>query len=545
MEEEFDYIVVGAGSAGATLATRLSERPELRVLLLEAGRTDRHLWLRLPLGIGKILNDERFVWKYHTEPEPALDGRSLYWAHGRLLGGSSSVNGMLYVRGEPRRYDEWRDADCPGWGYQDLLPILKRLEDCPFGDPEYRGRGGPIPVIEMPTEDAISAGFFEACHEVGLNKNPDYNGAKLEGVARQQFNTRRGLRASSSTAYLRPARRRANLTVVTGAHVDRILSQGNRVTGVAVMINGEPRTIEARHEVILSTGTLHTPQLLELSGIGNGEILAQQGIAVVNHLPGVGENLSDHLQSRVSFEATEPCTVNDMLRSHWRLAREAMRFMFRRRGLFATPSFRTHAFATSDAARAYPDVRIQCGLMSGPGRYAHEGVDPYPGFHVGSYFIYPKSRGSVHISSPDARTMPRMRAGYLEDASDRAASLWGMRMNRRIAEAPALRRLVVREVRPGPDVANDEELLAFIKETGQTAWHPVGTCKMGMDATAVVDPRLRVHGISGLRVADASVMPFQISSNTNVPSIAIGEKAADLVLEDYSARRRGNLVPAV
>lgn len=530
MEEEFDYIVVGAGSAGATLATRLSERPNLRVLLLEAGGSDARLWVRVPLGVGKILNDERCVWKYSTAPEPTLGGRSLYWAHGRLLGGSSSVNGMLYVRGEPRRYDEWRDAGCRGWGYRDMLPTLKRLEDCPFGDPEYRGRGGPIPVTEMPVEDPITAGFIAACQEVGLPRNPDYNGARLDGVAPQQFNTRRGWRISSSTGYLRPVRRRINLTVVTGALVKRVIAEGNRATGVVATVNGQDRTFKARSETILSAGALHTPTLLEHSGIGDAAILSQVGIPVVKHLPGVGENLSDHLQSRVSFEATEPVTVNDMLRSHWRLAAEIAKFVLRGRGLFATPSFRTHAFASSDRAEGYPDVRIQCGLVSGPGRYAHEGLDPFPGFHIGSYFIYPKSRGSIHVADPDPRAMPIMRAAYLDDPWDRAVSLWALRMNRRIAQAPSLSRLIVREVRPGHDAVTDDELIAFIKETGQTAWHPVGTCKMGMDARAVVDPELRVHGIAGLRVADASVMPFQISSNTNIPTIAIGEKAAELIL---------------
>lgn len=532
IEGDFDYIIVGAGSAGSALAARLSERPDLRVLVLEAGGEDKRFWVRLPLGVGKILNDARYVWQYHTDPEPALGGRSLYWAHGRMLGGSSSVNGMLYVRGEAARFDAWRDADCPGWGYRDLLPIFKRIEDCPFGDPAYRGRDGPIPVKKMPAEDPISQGFIEACQESGLPMNPDYNAETLEGVANQQFNIKSGWRNSAATGYLHPARGRPNLTVVTNAQVERIVADGNRASGVALTLDGETRTVEARREVILSAGALHSPHLLELSGIGNGDLLASRGVAVVKHLPGVGENLSDHLQARISFEATEPVTINDMLRSRWILAKELAKFAIFRRGLFTTPSFRAHAFAASDLATGFPDTRIQCGLMSGPGRYAHEGMDDHPGFHIGSYFIYPHSRGHVHLKSPDPREAPAMLANYLDDERDQAASLWGMRMNRRIAASPALRSIIVREVRPGPDTDDDDTMLDFVRETGQTAWHFVGTCKMGTDALAVVDPQLRVHGIAGLRIADASVMPFQVSSNTNVPSIAIGEKAADIILED-------------
>ncbi len=527
---EFDYVIVGAGSAGAALAARLSEQQDLRILLLEAGEHDRHLWVRVPLGVGRILNDDRFVWDYHTEPEPHLNKRKLYWPHGRMLGGSSSVNGALFVRGEPSRFDSWRDTGCPGWGYQDLLPLFKRIEDCPFGDPDVRGRGGPIPVTRMPPEDPISKGFIGACQDVGLAYNDDYNTYNTEGVSRQQFNHHRGLRASTATGYLYPARRRANLKVCTGAQVDRLIFAGNRVSGVLATLNGTQQSFTANHETILAAGALHSPHLLELSGIGNGDLLRQHGINVVRHLPGVGENLCDHLQARTSFEATQPVTVNDMMRSKRRLLGEVMKFVFLRRGLLRTPSFRAHAFAASDYAGDYPDVRIQCGLVSGPGRYAHEGIDGFPGFHIGSYFIYPKSRGFVHLADRDPRANPHMQANYLDDELDRNVSLWMMRMHRRIAAAASLKSVVVREVRPGIEAASDAELLSFVKETGQTAWHFTGSCKMGRDANAVVDAELRVHGITGLRVADASVMPLPVSSNTNVPSMVIGEKAADLIL---------------
>ncbi len=526
----YDYIVVGAGSAGCALASRLSERPDLRVLLIEAGGRDRHPWIRIPLGIGKILSDERFVWKYETEGEPQLDDRKLYWPHGRLLGGSSSVNGMLFVRGEPGRYDEWSEAGCPGWSYAELLPLFKKIEDYREGDPAYRGAGGPVTVTRIDLDDPVSRAFVRACREAGLPANPDYNAAQSEGVANVQLNTRRGLRCSAARAYLHPALGRRNLEVRCNASVRRLIATGNRVSGVIVSSGAEERAVTARGEVILSAGALHSPQLLELSGIGNGEILRRSGIEVVRHLPGVGENLRDHLQSRITFECNAPVTANDILRSR-RHAIEAMaRYALTRRGLLATSSFRAHAFARSSPQAACSDVRVQCALVSGPSRYVNDGVDPFSGFHIGAYYTNPESRGHVHRRSPDPEEPPLMRGNYLDHPDDRAASASAMRIVRRIASQPALQSVIVREVRPGSGVSSDDELLELVRSTGQTCWHPVGTCRMGTGADAVVDAELRVHGMAGLRVADASVMPFHVSSNTNVPAMVIGEKAAELIL---------------
>ena len=529
MDETYDYIVVGAGSAGCAVANGLSERPDVRVLLIEAGGKPDSFWFKVPLGIGKLLVDQA-IWHYWSEPE--LGGRSIEWPHGRVLGGSSSVNGMLFVRGEPRRHDEWRDAGCPGWGYADVLPYFMRLEDCPFGDPAVRGRGGPTPVTEIDIDDPVSEAFMAACREIGMPVIPDYNGQVSEGVCRIQMNTRRGTRFSTVDAYIRAAHGRANLTVRSDTPVDQVTVSGNRATGIAFTADGRQRTAEARREVIVSAGTYHSPHLLELSGIGNGDILGKYGIPVVKHLPGVGENLRDHLHPRITFETNRAVTVNDMLRSRWRGGREMLRWLLFRRGLFITNSFKAMAYAHSDDAAPYPDIRVQCQLFSGSHRNLGKDLDPFSGFQLGSYFFYPASRGYVHLNSPDPRAMPALRANYLADKTDLTKTIQAVKLARHISRQAAFQPVIVRETRPGPDVDSDDAIRDYILETGQSSHHPIGTCRMGTDKDAVVDPQLRVHGVARLRVADASVMPFHTSSNTNVPSIMIGEKAADLILQD-------------
>ena len=536
--ESFDYVIVGGGSAGSAIAARLSESGRHRVMLLEAGTDDRWIWLKVPLGAGRVLLSERDLWRFFTEPEPHMAGRRMFWPRGRVLGGSSTINGMLWVRGEPAEYDQWRDAGCPGWGYEDVLPFLKRCERYATGDPARRGTEGPVNVVQF-EPDELGAAFHRTCQEADIPAIADYNGAHYEGVGILQTNTLRGLRHGGREAYLDPARGRETLAVCTGARAHRIKVENGRAVGVEYRQCGERRFARARQEVVVAAGAVQSPHLLELSGIGDRERLASFGIASVVHLPGVGENCRDHLHTRISYQCARPITLNDMLGSPLRQAWMGLRYLLWRDGPMAACTATVHALARSDPSLDRPDVKIQLHTLSAedPRDPRKLVLDKFPGFGIGCFALRPYSRGSVHLASADPEEPPAIIANYLADPRDRATSIAALRLVRRIAEQPALKALIVREVRPGPEAQSDEALLDHIARLGATSYHPVGTCRMGSDAMAVVDSELRVHGVTGLRVADASIMPTMVSSNTNAPSFMIGERCAEFILREVGSNR--------
>jgi choline dehydrogenase len=522
-----DYIVVGAGSAGCALAARLSEDPSVRVVLLEAGSKDRNPWLHVPIGYAKTMYHPTLSWNLMTEPEPELEGRQVPWPRGRTLGGSSAINGLLYVRGQHADYDHWRQLGCTGWSFEDVLPYFRRSEDQERGASALHGAGGPLAVSDIRDRNPLAVSFIDAAEELGFPRNDDFNGETQEGAGFYQTTSRKGWRCSSATAYLRPARNRANLTVVADAHSTGLLMEGRRAAGVKFQRHGAHLTIRAEREVILCSGAIASPHLLLLSGIGPAEHLRAVGVPVVHDLPAVGTNLQDHFQARLAYRVNKPVSMNTRTQSLWGQFLMGAEFALRRTGPLTVSAGTAGLFARVLPGSETPDVQYHFLPFSAD--KTMEKLHPFPGMTISACQLRPESRGTITLASADPRAKALIHANYLSTETDRRCMVEGIKLGRRLAKTRALGQWVEEELVPGEAAASDEEILTFIRRTGNTIYHPSGTCRMGGDPASVVDPELRVRGIEGLRVADASIMPTVVSGNTNAPAIMIGEKCADMV----------------
>jgi choline dehydrogenase len=527
---EFDYVIVGAGSAGCVLANRLSADGKNSVLLLEAGPKDSNIWIHVPLGYGRLFKDKDVNWMYQTEPEPGLDGRRVFQPRGKVLGGSSSINGLLYVRGQHEDYDRWRQHGNSGWGFDDVLPYFRKAEDQARGADEFHGAGGPLPVSDWRHRDPLSEAFVQAAAETGIPVNPDFNGASQEGAGFFQTTTRAGRRASTAVAYLRPAQRQGNLRVETAALAQRVLFEGQRAVAVEYKQAGSLRTARARKEILVSSGTYNSPQLLQLSGVGPAELLRKHGIDVVLDAPGVGHDLQDHMQVRMVMRCAKPITLNDVVNSPVRKILAGAQYAAFRRGPLTIAAGTSGAFFKTSPRLATPDIQVHFLPFSTD--KMGEKLHSFSGFTASICQLRPESRGSLRIASSDPAAPPEIRVNYLATEVDRTANVEGLKILRRILHAPALAPYVTEEADPGARVSSDEALLNYCRQRGTTIYHPTSTCRMGNDPLAVVDQRLRVRGIEGLRVVDGSVMPDLVSGNTNAAIIMIAEKASEMILQD-------------
>jgi len=528
----WDYVIVGAGSAGCVLANRLSADGRHSVLLLEAGPPDRYPWIHVPIGYAKTMFHPVYNWRFKTEPEPGMNGREIYWPSGRTLGGSSAINGLIYIRGHRADYDHWAALGNRGWSYDDVLPYFRKLEHNERGESAWHGVGGPLWVSDIRAKHELVEALVAAGGELGIPRNDDFNGATQEGVGYYQPTTHRGFRCSTATAYLRPARGRANLRIETDAQAARVAFDGRRASGVVYRQGGREITASARREVVLAAGALQSPQLLQLSGIAAPELLQRFGIPVVHALPGVGEDLQDHLQARVIFRCTKPITTNDVLKSRWRTLAMGAQYVLTRTGPMAIGINQGGIFARTDPGLDRPNVQFHLATLSSD--MAGSPVHTFSGFTMSVCQLRPESRGHVRVKSPDPFTAPAMQPNYLSTPHDRATLVAGIRLARRLAATRALAPYVAGEYRPGSAAESDEDLLGFARERAGTIFHPAGTCRMGpaADPLAVVDDGLRVHGLEGIRVVDCSIMPTLVSGNTNAPVVMIAEKASDMILRD-------------
>jgi choline dehydrogenase len=531
--ESFDYIIVGAGSAGCVLANRLTACGRHRVLLLEAGGNDRNIWIHIPLGYGKLFSNAKVNWLYASEPEPDLNNRAIIQPRGKVLGGSSSINGLLYIRGQPQDFDHWRQLGNAGWSFEDVLPYFRRAEDQERGGDALHGVGGPLAVSNVCEPHPLCEAFIAAAQQAGFPRNDDFNGPTQEGAGYFQLTARNGRRCSTAVGYLRQARRRPNLAIVSNALASRILFAGRRAVGVEYRHGGVMRTAHADGEVIIAGGAFNSPQLLQLSGLGPAALLSSLGIDVIADMPGVGADLQDHLQIRMQYRCTEPITMNDVI-NNWRHRIGAgLRYCVFRKGLLAVGAGYAGGFFRASPLAVTPDVQVHFIIFSGD--TAGAPLHPFPGFIASVCQLRPESRGFVRIKSADPRMPPAIQPRYLSSRHDCDTVVVGMKLLRRIMNQPAMRRYIAEERSPHPRCTSDADLLAFARETGTTVFHPTSTCRMGSDPTAVVDERLRVRGVERLRVVDGSIMPALVSGNTNAAIVMIGEKGADLILQDAAA----------
>jgi len=536
-EGTYDYIIVGAGTAGCLLANRLSADPSQRVLLLEAGGRDNYHWIHIPVGYLYLMGNPRADWGYATAAEPGLNGRSLSYPRGKVLGGCSSINGMIYMRGQARDYDGWRQMGNPGWGWDDVLPYFRRHEDQwalePDAFEELHDRGGEWRIEKPRISWEILDAFRDAAAEAGIPKIDDFNRGSNEGCGYFHVNQRSGIRWNTAKGFLRPAKGRPNLTIATHATVHRLEMSGRRVTGVAFHQYGAMRQANARREVVMAAGAIGTPQILQLSGIGPGALLQQHGISVRHELKGVGDNLQDHLQIRCAYKVQGVKTMNERYQSLVQRASFALEYALFRSGPMTMAPSQLGAFTRSDPSRETPNIQYHVQPLTLP-KFG-EPLDPFPAFTASVCNVRPTSRGHVRILSSDPNAHPEIRPNYLSTEDDRRVAADSVRVTRRIVSMPALAKYRPEEFRPGPDIQSDEDLARAAGEISTTIFHPVSTCRMGTDDLAVVSPRLKAHGLEGLRIADASVMPTITSGNTNSPTLMIAEKAAAMIAEDWQS----------
>ncbi|TIN11800.1 GMC family oxidoreductase N-terminal domain-containing protein [Mesorhizobium sp.] len=535
--QTYDFIIVGSGSAGSVVAERLSASGRFSVLVLEAGGSDRRFYVQMPLGYGKTFFDPAVNWNYKTEPDPGLAGNIDHWPRGRLLGGSSSINAMVWIRGAREDFDAWAAAGNPGWGFDDLLPVFKALEDNQAGADQWRGVGGPLHITDCSTAvHPLTKRYLAAANQAGLPFNPDFNGASQEGAGIYQITTKNGRRMSAARAFLRPAMKRKNVRVEMNALATRILFEGKRAVGIEYLQNGETKTARAGREIILSGGSINSPQLLQLSGVGPSALLGTLGIAVVHANENVGANLQDHVGINYTFKGRLP-TLNQILRPWWGKLMVGMQYMLMRSGPLSLSMNNAGGFFRTDPATARPNMQLYFQAFSTvipkSGERPILTPDPWPGFSIGLSNCRPSSRGEIMIRSANPRDYPKIVANAFSTEADVAEMLAAVKFIRKIAAMPAMAEIIEEEVLPGPSITSDADIIQDFRKRSGTVYHPVSTCRMGPDATAaVVDPRLRVHGLAGLRVIDASIFPDNITGNTNAAAIMTGWKGAELVLED-------------